>query len=950
MAGSTYDAVVLSSSPPTAPDAAPLSPASPEQRVAMPATSSWALSPLTRPKRATPGAFRSGSRAAPVPDGVGRGFATARSLLVDININDRGLSAIEEAIEASRAPTDGIIKATKKPRKRAAKPTVGEPTEKPKAKRGQKPKASNAGGDDGAATTSSHFAKLPAPDADTDANAPTREIIAPTTETKAVKPRKPRAKKATTGDGETQATITTAKVTKPRAPRKTTKKAKGKAAEVVSAHFRSRATVDDAVEPEEERTTNAEGSKPTIGDEAIWDVPLSPSARSRGPRKQRPPDPELPLDLDVVVGRRTDWTPPPETMHQDIVISSTGKENNADAVVTTHGAFSTILSGYSYAHLSAPPENPSSRSASTEPVGVMKRRRVELLDVPGNQAASHESSPEKRKAPKKKPRTITDLVTGQYAPQPLPESPEVTSDFFARRTAAVVNTTKVLLNDITAAEKKKPIRKRVTSKPTSDAGKSKAKSKKASAKTAAKPKLVAEKLLSPTSAALRMNRQDLLFGTSSQLALDESPTMVREIQKATRESEHDADFRERIGDVDAPDIKVWLRLKKTEGRRALWRASSRDDEGGMLDRQAVFLPEPDRAQDFPLLIGDSHETSEDEFLDIDDFPPPPPKAQVPIPISSDLQTPPPTVTNDKSGEDNDAATNSSFFDIDDFPQDPPPSGQNPDSSFFDIDDFAPPAQAASYSASTGSSTKKRRGRPPKSQFAIPPRTTASAPTPTLKKPSSQARLTTAASPSTPKRGKTRFHAIEEILDSEDDEALSPTPPRTHRLEDSPPLAFVADTISTSAAAKEGLVTVYKIPEAHLAFDALRPTLFPAITALIRSLPPSTDISRPSWHEKILMYDPIVVEDFTTFLNTHEQIHAYQKATQKQVKVWNKELKRRREEEDSVEGSAETVEGDGCVLAVRKEVEVGMVQKWCEEMSVCCVSRGKKGGGVKKGLY
>jgi hypothetical protein len=607
----------------------------------------------------------------------------------------------------------------------------------------------------------------------------------------------------------------------------------------------------------------------------------------------------------------------------------------------------------------------------------------QLVDLPHNQVVSRQPSPEKGKAPKKKPRTITDLVTGQYAPQPpLPDSPEVASGFFAHHTTTVRKTTKVPLNDTVDADStkalKKPVRKRSTSKSASENGETKKKSKKASAKTAAKPKLVAEKLLSPASALGRLNRQDILFGTSSQLAREESPTMVQAIQQAIRESEQDADIRYSLASDDVPAIAPWPRLQRMEGRRALWKASSRDDEGFTLEKQSVYLPEPDRTQEFPLLIEKVPEKSDDSFLDINDFAP---SHQAPISISSDLPTPPPIVTEDLVMTAEDRAPNSSpylniddflqrpptvvdrnvvsakddhsksspFQDIDDFPQDLPPSNQNFDSSFLDIDDFAsstqPPATDPLPALPSAGSPKKRRGRPPKSQSPIPPRIPASAPVRAPKRPVVRAQPSIATSPSTPRKNKSRFHGIEAILDSEDDEALSPTPPRARLLEDAQPLPLVSDAaLVPPKDTTEGLIPIYRIPEANLTFDGIRPSLFANLISLVRSLPPSTADAKPSWHEKILMYDAIVAEDFTAFLNTHDHMRTYKRATQKQVKAWNKDLKTKGEEEMKVG------EGEGMVLAVEKDIEAWMVQKWCEEMSVCCVFKEKKNGGARKGLY
>lgn len=92
-----------------------------------------------------------------------------------------------------------------------------------------------------------------------------------------------------------------------------------------------------------------------------------------------------------------------------------------------------------------------------------------------------------------------------------------------------------------------------------------------------------------------------------------------------------------------------------------------------------------------------------------------------------------------------------------------------------------------------------------------------------------------------------------------------------------------------------------------------------------------------------MYDAIVLEDFTAFLNSHASVRTYKRATQKQARAWNKERKAKGEPIMKAE------KGDGMVLAVEKEVEGWMVRGWCEEHSVCCVQREGKGRGKGGGV-
>jgi hypothetical protein len=90
-------------------------------------------------------------------------------------------------------------------------------------------------------------------------------------------------------------------------------------------------------------------------------------------------------------------------------------------------------------------------------------------------------------------------------------------------------------------------------------------------------------------------------------------------------------------------------------------------------------------------------------------------------------------------------------------------------------------------------------------------------------------------------------------------------------------------------------------------------LFRAITAAITSQPRSMSSKHPTWYEKILMYDPILLEDLTRWLNTDPAGLAAQ--------GWEEEI------------GADTV------------------MRWCRERSVCCLwkesGRNRGVGGVKK---
>ncbi|KAK3079678.1 hypothetical protein LTS18_004157, partial [Coniosporium uncinatum] len=108
------------------------------------------------------------------------------------------------------------------------------------------------------------------------------------------------------------------------------------------------------------------------------------------------------------------------------------------------------------------------------------------------------------------------------------------------------------------------------------------------------------------------------------------------------------------------------------------------------------------------------------------------------------------------------------------------------------------------------------------------------------------------------------------------------------------------TKATTAAAKNASAEAHKFPD----WDTTKLSLFPAITTIVKAAPPTTNLSQPSWNEKILMYDPIVIEDLTAWICGQG------------VRV------KRMLSKDCDEGKADD-EAD-------EDVKYWMVQRWCED--------------------
>jgi len=133
---------------------------------------------------------------------------------------------------------------------------------------------------------------------------------------------------------------------------------------------------------------------------------------------------------------------------------------------------------------------------------------------------------------------------------------------------------------------------------------------------------------------------------------------------------------------------------------------------------------------------------------------------------------------------------------------------------------------------------------------------------------------------------------EDIFDP--DPALTPSPPR--RVGTSKKTKPLTLKISSS------------LSDARLELSATssQRLLFKHISSAVINASPAKDASNLSWHEKILMYDPIILEDLTVWLNT---------------------------------GALEKAGWDG-------EVDPKEVKKWCESKSICCLWKENLRGGTR----
>ncbi|KAM3520067.1 hypothetical protein MY4038_009567 [Beauveria bassiana] len=527
-----------------------------------------------------------------------------------------------------------------------------------------------------------------------------------------------------------------------------------------------------------------------------------------------------------------------------------------------------------------------------------KRKLIDAVSTRSGQGTTVVPEPaivKKKAASKKKPRTITGLATAAYKlasqPDPGPEEETQTRPLVAEAQEATITA-------INAPAKK--TRKRTSKAP------------KKTRKKEPPPKPV---LLSPSAALRQVANQDFLFGTSSQLAQEQSPGFLRDLARAMKHS-NEIDYALLSTPINSDAIEP------PEARRSLWDAAARDEAGDVFDLGIQELAQ--KSQDLPSLeaqadpfgyVKEASPTREDSFLSLSDAlkpqevlhekvqTPEPPTEQScsqdagpvpPVPASPGLpprpkfelytdaqlasavssygfknvrqrgarialldkcwqgrnqngavsgarfastlagqSTRPPVKSGRaKSPVKTPARPESSLVSASQ-PQEPPPSAQQP---------ISPP--------------KRPRGRPRKSP----------APAPSLSESASLCAAallhpdSAALAPSTPKRPKAKSSKlVVEIPDSDSDadglDSLSASP------------SSVPDEMPSPSQGVDLSLSMDQDAELSIAVTTSeKPASFEYITKSVTSAPRSKDVSQPSWHEKILLYDPIILEDLTAWLN------------------------------------------------------------------------------------
>jgi hypothetical protein len=174
--------------------------------------------------------------------------------------------------------------------------------------------------------------------------------------------------------------------------------------------------------------------------------------------------------------------------------------------------------------------------------------------------------------------------------------------------------------------------------------------------------------------------------------------------------------------------------------------------------------------------------------------------------------------------------------------------------------------------------------------------------------------------------------IDEISDSDS----PPTPsPRRRRASSSPAFVRPLDfdmPFSPSAMPKVTVPGTAAIKATDACWPAIQTSIFPQIAETIKAAPLGNDMTTPSWHEKILLYDPIVLEDLTAWLN--------QQGLRFEIERLKPKTKTRGRKKKDAPPEVDEWE------VIKYELKAWMVQKWCEDNSICCLWKEGLRGGVK----
>lgn len=426
-----------------------------------------------------------------------------------------------------------------------------------------------------------------------------------------------------------------------------------------------------------------------------------------------------------------------------------------------------------------------------------------------------------------------------------------------------------------------------------------------SAKSKIKPR-PSPVLHSPKTAMKFVNEQELIFGTSSQLAREESPTCLRDIQQAIINSQQMYEDNSTVstGNI-TPSISCNLpeRAEATPlaGSKNLWSVASRDLDGSLLTVEVIDLVETPRQPTKKPFTSKSELKVVRNMEDV--------KACAAETGPSDVL--PPNV-------DTSQALNGPLQSkLNDLALEQPIPRSLAEASLRNRRQSRSPVKKQKIPKNSGVPTEKEMPNYQGYTDADLRKEIASFGFKAIKKRhemiallercwESQARIALQTL-------QPNLKAVNSAASREDQSVQSKTSKRKAKLQQSTTAGATSKIAASSSKPRGRPRKTPTSPQPSLpepesiaclappitsTTSLLNTDIYTQITNAINAAPATHSASHPTFRERMLLYDPIVLEDLTTWLNT---------------------------------------EGLGMV-GTDEEVGIGVVKEWCEKKSVCCHSR------------
>jgi Slx4 endonuclease len=275
-----------------------------------------------------------------------------------------------------------------------------------------------------------------------------------------------------------------------------------------------------------------------------------------------------PLLLEKASSRRLDWTPPKPTAPAS---------TESPVLISPSRSFPARLGSFSYNHVVTKEAIACRRD---EAGGPTKRRRLELVDmtnIPAPRLAEKTSMEppvalkKRPKSPAKKYTTITGLATSHYQEKELGlEKVSPMSQCLTAIQARAAQDSEEILSDTARPKPKRAPRK----------------NQKATSRF---------KVLSPQSAMKAFDSQEMMFGSASQLARDESPIFIRDaledMKQSVSFSMSDPISTQRTQPISTESTtpRIGRGTARYTKARNLWSAAGRDEDNALLHIDTVDL-------------------------------------------------------------------------------------------------------------------------------------------------------------------------------------------------------------------------------------------------------------------------------------------------------------------------------------------------------------------------